>query len=96
MLWEARSYYCAPACHPDEMLDHWLHDRNRAMNSRAILYDWRRQGYTHLLVYKLGMDFIRQDDQRYEAGDWQALDGLLGELPEPVDFGGAYQLYALP
>jgi hypothetical protein len=96
MLWEARSYYCAPSCHPDEILDRWLHDFNQAGSAGAVRQDWRRQGYTHLLVYKLGMDFIRQDDRRYEAEDWQALDGLLGELPEPVDFGGAYQLYALP
>ncbi len=103
MLWETRSLYCLPKCEPDEVLDRWLRERydggsvaGEARSPQAILEGWRAQGYTHLLVHRLGADFLRAENQPvYQVSDWQALDDLLALLPPGEDFGGAYVLYRL-
>jgi hypothetical protein len=101
LLWEPRSLYCLPRCDPDEVLDRWKRQRYPASSSvpvgnEAILSDWRSAGYTHLLYYRAGADFIRQEGRlAYTQADWQALDALLDGLPLVQDFSGAYALYAL-
>jgi hypothetical protein len=101
MLWETRSLYCLPNCEPDEVLDRWLrelHDMpgEDARSPQSILENWRAQGYTHLLLHRLGVDFLRSETQTvYQPGDWQALESLLAMLPTGEDFGGAYTLYRL-
>lgn len=95
MLWEPRSYYCLPRCVPDEILDQWRHARQTIGEPQEILNSWRAKGYTHLLYNRFGADFVRADDKRYRDTDWLALDELLSQLQEPVDFGGAYELYSL-
>ena len=95
MLWEPRSLYCAPKCTPDEVLDRWLHDRAVWNSPDKILNSWQQAGYTYLLYYRAGADFLRQNDQNYQPEDWQSLEVLLSRLPTPVDFGDAYSLYAL-
>ena len=95
MLWEPRSYYCLPRCVPDEILDQWRHARQTIGEPQEILNSWRAKGYTHLLYNRFGADFVRADDKSYRDSDWLALDALLSQLQEPVDFGGAYELYSL-
>ena len=95
MLWEPRSYYCLPRCVPDEILDQWRHARQTIGEPQEILNSWRAKGYTHLLYNRFGADFVRADDKSYRDTDWLALDVLLSQLQEPVDFGGAYELYSL-
>jgi hypothetical protein len=95
MLWEPRSLYCLPVCNPDEILDRWAHDRYRYGDPKTILTSWQEAGYTHLLFYQTGADFIREDDTRYLTADWDALEGLIGDLPLLKDLGGAYYLYTL-
>jgi hypothetical protein len=43
----------------------------------------------------LGAEFVRNEDGRYRAADWLALDSLLDRLPEGESFGDAYVLYSL-
>jgi len=95
MLWEPRGLYCLPRCHPDEILDRWLRDYRVYGSPEAVLSAWQLAGYTHLLVYRAGMDFVRQDDRRYTPAVWQALDALLAKLPAPLETGEAYSLYTL-
>lgn len=95
LLFEPRSLYCQPRCEPDEVLDRWIQARATLADPAVILASWRAAGYTHLLYYRQGAEFIRQDDNRYDPADWTALDSLFGLLSMPVDFGGAYQLYSL-
>lgn len=100
LLWEPRSLYCLPRCDPDEVLDRWKRARVSAPGAAptenvAIQADWRAQGYTHLLYYRSGADFIRREGRLpFTAADWLALEALLGDLQLVQDFGGAYQLYA--
>jgi hypothetical protein len=95
MLWEARSLYCAPRCQPDDILDRWKREVNQGGDADVMIGRWREQGYTHLLYYRLGADFVRADDQRYSKADWQALDSLLSRLPAGESFGDAYVMYSL-
>jgi len=96
MLWEPRSLYCLPNCLPDEIIDRWKHDMTIWRTPDAILNSWRSSGYTHLLFYRLGADFVRSSDARYAPSDWQTLDLLLSRLSPPMtDYGAAYSMYKL-
>jgi hypothetical protein len=94
MLWEPRSLYCLPQCVPDEVLDRWLREKPGQRSQTEILKGWREEGFSYLLYYQLGADFVRGDDARYKPDDWKTLDELLSELPKPVKFGD-YYLYSL-
>lgn len=95
MLWETRSLYCAPKCFPDEILDRWYNDITLMQSSEVILQSWRDAGYTHLLYYRLGADYIRRKDTVYQSSDWQTLEILLSSLSQTDEFGDVYVLYSL-
>lgn len=95
MLWETRSLYCLPGCEPDEIIDRWAHDLYKKGNPDAVLEDWMNQGFTHLLYYKAGAEFLRQAEGHTGDQFWPALDSLLAGLDSPVEFGEAYELYSL-
>lgn len=100
MLYEPRSFYCTPACYPDEILDRWLRDRydgheEQPAFSDAILASWQAQGYTHLLYHKAGAEFERNDNQHYRPEDWEELEAMLAHLQPLTAFGEAYILYDL-
>lgn len=96
MLWETRSLYCLPVCDPDEVIDRWYTDMRLYQTPERILAAWQAQGYSHLLIFETGADFVR----RYHTGelpeeDWSALEALLASLPAPQRWDG-YALYPLP
>ncbi len=93
LLWEPREFYCLPRCTGDEILDRFWHDRWRYGDPNAILDAWQQAGYTDVLVYHAGVDFLRA---REPGWDWQALPDLLTHLRPLQSFGEAYTLYALP
>lgn len=101
LLFEPRSLYCQPVCDPDEVLDRWLRERwdgagGQPRSPEAVLEGWRATGYTHLLLYQSGADFIHQESRLpYRPEDWQALSDLISPLPVIQKFGGAYILYSL-
>lgn len=94
MLWEPRSLYCLPQCVPDEILDRWISGRPSQRSPNDILNSWREEGFSYLLYYQLGANFVRDDDSRYTSKDWETLDTLLSRLPAPEKFGD-YYLYPL-
>ncbi len=97
MLYEPRGYGCVPKCDPDEILDRWKTEDLRYENYRAMEKDWREQGFTHLLVYTVGVDFLRTDnDPHHPLSDLEALDTYLATLKAPVDLGGVYAIYQIP
>jgi hypothetical protein len=95
MLWEPRSFYCQPLCDPDEVLDRWLVGLDRWETPSDVAYAWQEQGFSHILYYQTGAEFVRDSDQRYQLADWQALDLLLSDLSLLENFGDAYILYSL-
>jgi hypothetical protein len=98
-LWEPRSYYCRPDCRPDSILDKYGHLQYLyGHDAAAIVRAWRQQGVTHILVHRLGLNFLLGDE------------GVTSELrPDPeiltelemnhfeliFDVAGAYQGYRL-
>jgi hypothetical protein len=94
-LWEPRSLYCLPRCYPDEILDRWVTAIRELQDPSLVLQNWENAGYTHILYYELGAEFIQEDDARYQTSDWKALDEFFARLPPPADIGGVYELYSL-
>jgi len=96
LLYEPRGYYCLPQCDPDEILDQWKVTRTMLTNGENIPAYWRSQGYTHVLVYTMGMEFLRMDqDPHHPPQDLDALEFLLATLPDPANYGDTYNLYVL-
>lgn len=96
MLWEPRAYYCYPKCEPDETLDLWKHDLVVYESTKGVIENWRVSGFTHLLVYDLGAEYVRENNtHHYDPADWNLFDQMISDLESVTDFGGAYTLYSL-
>jgi hypothetical protein len=95
MLWETRGFYCSPSCDPDEIIDRWYHETRQNASPQAILKNWQIQGYTHLLIYDWGVEFVREfDNAKYNSQDWVWLAQLRQSLG-PGQKIGDYTLYRL-
>src|SRR3990170_2294225 len=94
-LWEPRGLYAPLSAQPDAWIDRWFLERRTSRSTPAILDSWRSQGFTHLLVYRSGAEFERQERGEYRSIDWQEFDRLIAELPSLLDLDGVYQLYSL-
>ena len=96
MLWEPREFGCLPKCDGDEIIDRWYHDWRQSQNVDKLIETWRAEGYTHVLLFKAGADFVQNyDAQMFNATDWQGLSDLQTHLNLVQNFGGAYYLYDL-
>lgn len=109
-LWEPRSYYIHRAIQPDVILDLFEHRLSQTRDMETIALGWRNAGYTHLLLYRKGLNqlFTSQYDP-ISFGDVQTLQMLLtryGRLiyGEPLEVEGngivhaesaPYAIYAL-
>jgi len=95
MLWEPRGYACAPSCDPDEIIDRWPHDLAVIGSGDKVLAAWRGAGYTHVLYYRLGAQFIYADPQHFHSFDLETLEDALANLSLVRDHNGDYLLYSL-
>ncbi len=95
LLFEPRSLDCLPKCRPDEILDRWLVDLERYEYSQEVLANWRQEGFTHVLYYRSGAEYLQSQDPRFAKVNAAATDALLGTLTPAEDFGGVYTLYEL-
>jgi hypothetical protein len=96
MLWEGRGLYAPLTAHPDHWIDHWRVAYWEHGEPDAITHSWLADGFTHVLVNKVGADFMRAEPDPLETDGWIAFDELQATLPEPISFGDIYFLYALP
>lgn len=97
MLWEPRGYYCQPLCDSDEVLDRWSSDSSKYFDSPAVMHAWKNQGYSHILIFNTGKEFIRTEDPQGASINWALLDATLKDLTvEKQIQGGIYTLYRLP
>jgi len=98
-LWEPRSYYCQVDCRPDSILDEYGHLQYlHGQDAEAITRAWRDEGVTHVLVFRLGLDFLLKEEGLADEirPDPKVLNQLEAEYFEPVvDVNGAYQVYRL-
>ncbi len=96
MLYEPRGFKCIPRCDPDEILDHWKIAYHSNPSKGITLANWRKKGFTHILVYREGINFLRQyPDPHHPLIELDALDSLLEDLKLEKDYGGVYDLYQI-
>jgi hypothetical protein len=69
--------------------------RRTYTNAEAIRRSWTERGFTHLLLFRPGMEFVQAEDVRFLAEDWAALEELLRGFTEVEEIGDAYSLYRL-
>lgn len=98
-LWEPRSYYCRRDCRPDSILDRYNHLQYlHGADAEAIAGRWKEDGITHVLVFKLGLDFMLAEEgaQAEIRPDPAVINRLAADFMAPVtDVSGAYQIYRL-
>jgi hypothetical protein len=96
-LWEPRSYSCQVDCWPDALLDRFLHLTYLYPDAASIAEAWREEGVTHVLLYRLGMEAIVQDEfDPVTPRDLAILEDLqASEMKEISRVGEAYILYRL-
>jgi len=94
-LWEPRSFYVRPEVRPDAILDGFLHLRYRFGDAAGIAGYLGEEGYTHVLLYKQGMDAIMQAGFDPVTGeDLAVMEELQKRYLSLVrDWDGAYVLY---
>ncbi len=96
MLYEPRGFGCIPQCDPDEILDHWKVTFHEFDSEGDILTSWKNTGYTHILVYNKGMEFLREyEDPHHPPLELDALDKLTTDLDMVANYGDWYKLYSL-
>lgn len=95
-LFEPRSYHCVPGrCRPDGILDNWFHAVKTKVSTERILDEWRGLGITHVLIYQLGLDHLRDAAKDpLSSKEWSQLDEFIDQhLSLEENFGNAYLLY---
>ena len=95
MLWEPRGFYCAIDCQPDAWIDEWYVARHVYNSPEAIRAAWISRGFSHLLLFNPGREYVEAADARYQTADWSALARLLSRLVPIEDTGDGYSLYRL-
>jgi hypothetical protein len=96
LLWEPRGLYCGDVCTEDATIDRWYLLMRSGKTPEEILAEWRRAGWTHVLLFGAGAEFERDTRSEYSPADWKALERLLASLTEQERFGESYTLYSLP
>ncbi|MCS7286396.1 MAG: glycosyltransferase family 39 protein [Anaerolineae bacterium] len=97
-LWEPRSYHCQRDCLPDSILDRFSHSLYlHGYDAEALISAWRREGVTHLLLHRAGLNYIVEEGfDPIGPGELEVLGEVLRFCRKVKDFGGAYQLFELP
>ena len=97
-LFEPRSYQLAHIAQPDFILSNFAHDVFIYQTPDTIIRQWDGQGYTHILVYEHGLQFILENNPEYMKPSLQnALNETLGKLhllSQTPD--GVYSIYKIP
>lgn len=97
MLWEPRGLYAPVNAQADLWIDRWRNDQRELQTAPAILDRWQTQGFTHLLIYRPGVDLIRPNEAAAveDSPNWTALQDLLSSLGSPLEIGDTYWLYTI-
>ena len=77
-LWEPRAYYARVTSQPDSLLDQFEHLRWQVESTDAIAERLRKEGYTHVLLNRIGLDGMLQSGyDPISDQDMQILGDLL-------------------
>ena len=96
LLWEPRGFYAPLDAQADPWIDRWRTDRRELLTAPAVLAHWKEQGFTHLLIFQQGPEWIKPQPGQPPSADWSELQVMLASLPAPTPIGSAYVLYQLP
>jgi 4-amino-4-deoxy-L-arabinose transferase-like glycosyltransferase len=97
-LFEPRSYHCPPQrCFPDGILDIWYHARRQGGIAASLAQKWREEGFTHVLLYNLGAQILREANKDiFMEEDWVELERLTTDQLSLIEnFGDSYMLFEL-
>lgn len=97
-LWEPRTYYCDRPAQADAILDTWAHLVHRYGDADTIAGVLTEQGFTHILLYQHGLDFVlRTGMDPISPYALAQLHILLRDYAGPVPWPAepTYALYAL-
>ena len=97
-LFEPRSYGLPRHVQPDPINDNFFHDLHLYRTPATIVEHWKREGYTHILVYERGMSLIIGTDSKEIVATGndalrQVLQSLELVLQTPDEI---YSIYAIP
>lgn len=97
-LFEPRSYDLPRRIQPDAIVSNFAHDHYLHHSSTEIIESWKAKGYTHILVYERGLDFMlesRPDRMTLEVQETflETIQGLklISQTADKV-----YTLYQVP
>ncbi len=97
-LFEPRSYHAPRDVQIDPILDNFTHDWFVYGEADAVMQAWHSQGYTHVLVYRRGVDFLTENRSGSFTPEYQAALNLFVQnhliLVETTQ-DGAYELYLI-
>ncbi len=100
-LWEPRSYYSPRPAQPDAILDNWSHLLYLYGDEGGVAAHLRAEGFTHVLLYQWGLDFVIGSLQSGEGEsplppeDVERLQAFTREHVVLVETVGRYRLYRL-
>ena len=97
-LFEPRSYGATRQVQIDPILDNFAHDWYLHGDADSLVQDWRSRGYTHVLIFRRGVDFLSGNRSGSFKPEYQAALELVienhltlaGTTPD-----GAYELYRI-
>ena len=97
-LFEPRSYSLPRRIQPDAINYNFAHDLYLYETPSGIIQRWKSQGYTHILVYERGLDFVAHDSASEftpatQKSLYETLQGLelVRQTPDKV-----YSIYRIP
>jgi hypothetical protein len=97
-LFEPRSYGLPRAIQPDPIIYNFAHDQYLFHTATEIIEHWRSQGYSHILVYERGLQFMTENrpdrmTQEVREAFTQTIQSLrfVSQTPDKV-----YTIYRIP
>ncbi len=97
-LFEPRSYDLPRPTQPDAILFNFADDVYRYHSSSGIIQHWKSEGYTYIILYERGLDFlINAPASRFTSADQAALQETLAHLDLVAQTpDGIYSVYRIP
>jgi hypothetical protein len=97
-LFEPRSYDLPRLTQPDAINSNFSHDLHLYATPLEIIQHWRAEGYTHVIVYERGLDFMIESPSskltsaaQVALGETLARLELISQTPDKV-----YTIYRIP
>jgi len=97
-LFEPRSYDMPRFTQADALITNFAHDQFLYETPDTIIQSWKAKGYTHVLIYETGMQFILDNNPAYQDPSMRnALSETINNLQIVSHTpDGVYSIYGIP